>query len=365
MLPLPIQISPEKVMQEMVDYNSKVVLGMKTLSQIHTDDVVVGCSEREPVYKEDKLVLYHFTPLVENKDLHKTPILIVYALVNRPYMADLQENRSLIRNLLKLGMDIYIIDWGYPGREDRWLDLDDYINGYVDNCVDAVREIHGLDKINMLGICQGGVFSLCYTATHQEKIQNLVTMVAPIDFHVSGSLLNDWVGCTLDNPAMDPDIIAEAMGNIPGDFMNFGFLMLNPFQLNIQKYVSLANIMDDEDKLKNFIRMENWIFDSPDQAGEAWREFIKEFYFGNKLIKGEIEIGGKSVDLKNIKNPVLNLYAENDHLVPPASTKALGDHIGTDDYTVKGFATGHIGMYVSGKVQRDLPPTIADWYKER
>jgi polyhydroxyalkanoate synthase len=111
--------------------------------------------------------------------------------------------------------------------------------------------------------------------------------------------------------------------------------------------------------------MEKWIFDSPNQAGEAWRQFMKDFYQGNKLIPGEVEIGGRRVDLGEITMPVLNVYAEQDHLVPPASSLVLGEQIGTDDYTVRSFPVGHIGMYVSGKVQKDLPPLIADWLKAK
>lgn len=358
----PIQITPQQAMQELLEYNAKVVKGVELLSQLKEEDIVVGCSEKEPVYSEDKLVLYRFKSLVDKP--HPIPVLVVYALVNRPYMADLQENRSLIRNLLKLGLDVYLIDWGYPGREDRYLTLDDYLNGYIDTCVDVVRERHGLKQINLLGICQGGVFSLCYTAIVPDKVKNLVTMVAPVDFHVEGSLLNTWT-CGVGSKTMDTDLMAEALGNIPGDFMNFGFVMLKPFQLNLQKYAAVPNLAASQDALINFLRMEKWIFDSPDQAGAAWSEFIKLFYRDNKLIKGEVEIGGKRVDLGSIKQPVLNIYAEQDHLVPPQSTIALKKYIGSKDYTAAGFPTGHIGMYVSGKVQRDLPPTIANWIKER
>jgi polyhydroxyalkanoate synthase len=125
------------------------------------------------------------------------------------------------------------------------------------------------------------------------------------------------------------------------------------------------DVMDDEKQLMNFLRMERWIFDSPDQAGEAYRQFAKDFYIGNKLVKGEVQVGGKAVDLAKVRMPVLNLYAAQDHLVPPRSSVALKNHVGTDDYTVFSFPVGHIGMYVSGKVQRDLPPTIAEWVKKR
>jgi len=127
----------------------------------------------------------------------------------------------------------------------------------------------------------------------------------------------------------------------------------------------MADILDDEAKLINFPRMEKWIFDSPDQPGETFRQFLKDFYQENKLVKGEVELGGRKVNLKNINMPVLNLYAEQDHLVPPAYSIALIDYVGTEDYTVLSFPVGHIGMYVSGKVQKTLPLAIANWVKER
>jgi len=285
--------------------------------------------------------------------------------VNRPYMVDLQADRSLVANLLKLGLDVYLIDWGYPSRGDRWLTLDDYLNGYVDNCVDVIRERCQLDKINLLGICQGGTFSLCYASLQPEKVKNLVVMVAPVDFHQPETLLNARGGCTIGSEAVDIDLMVDTLGNIPGDFLNLEFLMLKPLQLGYQKYLDMPEIMESEDKLLNFLRMEKWIFDSPDQAGETYRQFLKDFYQENKLIKGEVMIGDRRVDLKNVSMPVLNLYAEKDHLVAPASSLALGDYLENEDYTVQSFPVGHIGMYVSGKVQRDLPPVIANWLKAR
>ncbi len=363
MTSFPLHLSPEDTLRQLVELNRKVVKGIESLSRIRDEDIPVGVTPKEEVYREDNVVLYRFTPMVE-QPFH-IPILIVYALVNRPYIVDLQEDRSLVRNLLKLGMDVYLIDWGYPSRGDRWLTLDDYINGYINDCVDLVRTRHGLDQINLLGICQGGTFSLSYAALYPEKVKNLVAMVAPVDFHVKESLLNLWAGCNPGAPGMDVDALVDAFGNIPGEFMNLGFLMLKPFQLGVGKYLELIDILDNDQKLRNFLRMEKWIFDSPDQPGEAYRQFMKDFYQGNKLIKGEVKIGKKLVDLTKVQMPVLNVYAEQDHLVPPASSVALGKYIGTKDYTVRSFPVGHIGMYVSGKVQQDLPPTIGNWLKER
>jgi polyhydroxyalkanoate synthase len=339
----------------------RTVAGVEALSRIDSDDIQVGFTPREAVYREDKLTLYRYTPVVQSP--HPVPLLINYALVNRPYMVDLEPGRSLVQNLLRLGLDVYLIDWGYPSRADRWLTMDDYINGYIDRCVDVVRARSEQPAINLLGICQGGTFGLCYSALHPDKVRNLITMVAPVDFHAgegaSCGLLNVWAR------HMDIDAMVDALGNIPGDFMNFGFLLLKPFQLNIAKYAALLEVVDDDAKLMNFLRMEKWIFDSPDQAGEAYRQFLKDFYQQNKLIRGEVELGGRRVDLGQITMPVLNVFAEYDHLVPPPSSLALGEYIGTSDYTVAGYPTGHIGMYVSGKVQGTLPNTIVEWLHER
>jgi poly[(R)-3-hydroxyalkanoate] polymerase subunit PhaC len=359
----PQLLNPHETARELIDLNQKVLKGIENLGRIREQDIQGGTSPKEEVYREDNIVLYRFTPMVDQP--FRVPILIVYALVNRPYMVDLQEDRSLVRNLLKLGMDVYLIDWGYPARADRWLTLDDYINGYINNCVDAVRERHGGGPINIMSICQGGTFSLCYTALHPTKVKNLITMVTPVDFHVKDGFANLWAGCDAGTPAMNFDALVDAFGNIPGEFMNLGFLMMKPFQLGVGKYIDMIDILDDKEKLRNFLRMEEWIFDSPDQAGEAYRQFMKDFYQGNKLIKGEVKIGGKPVDLRKIRVPVLNVYAEEDHLVPPRSSIALERYIGSTDYTLRSFPVGHIGMYVSGKVQRDLPPTIAQWLIER
>jgi polyhydroxyalkanoate synthase len=350
-------------MHEFNELTQKLVKGVESLSRLREEDIQIGVTPKEEVYREDKVVLYHFTPKAEHS--LNIPILIVYALVNRPYIVDLQEGRSFVANLLKLGLDIYLIDWGYPSRADRWLTLDDYINGYINNCVDVVRDRHNLARINLLGICQGGTFSLCYSSLYPEKVKNLITMVTPVDFHINSGLLNVWGGCTLGAKVLDVDLMVDTLGNIPGDFLNLEFLMLKPFQLGFEKYIDLLEIVDSEDKLINFFRMEKWIFDSPDQAGEAFRQFMKDFYQGNKLIKGAIKIGEKRVDLGNISIPILNIYAIADHLVPPASSLALEKYIGSQDYTVRSFPVGHIGMYVSSKVQRDLPPTIVNWLKMR
>jgi polyhydroxyalkanoate synthase subunit PhaC len=363
MLPFLIMQGLEDSVGKYAKAAQKAIKGLENLSHLREDEIEIGVTPKAAVYREDKVILYRFQPVVEQP--LNIPILIVYALINRPFMVDLQVDRSLVANLLNLGLDVYLMDWGYPSRADRWLTLDDYISGYINNCADYIRTTHNLEKINLLGICQGGTFSLCYSAIYPEKVKNLIVMVTPVDFHRTDALLNMQGGCTLGAEALDVDLMVNASGNIPGDYLNFEFLMLKPWQLGVQKYLDFPEIMDDEDKLLNFLRMEKWIFDSPDQAGEAYRQFLKDFYQGNKLIKGEVMIGAHRVDLGNIRVPVLNLYAEKDHMVAPASSLALEKYVSTKDYTVRSFPVGHVGIYVSGKVQKTLPPVIGEWLNAR
>jgi len=336
----------------MLEFCSKLKAGIDNLS--HLNGLGGGATPREEVYREDKLVLFRYTA-PGHKLVNPIPLLIVYALVNRPDVADLQQNRSLIRGLLDAGLDVYLIDWGYPDQADRGLTLDDYINGYLDRCVRTICDRHKLAKINLLGICQGGVFGLCYAATNVAKVKNLIAMVTPVDFHTPDNLLNRWLS------RLDVDLMVDAMGNVPGEFLNWIFLSLKPFRLTGQKYVDMVDALSDVVQAETFIRMEKWIFDSPDQAGEAFRQFVKDFFQDNGLINGKVCIGERSVNLRNLTMPVLNVYATKDHLVPPSASQALQHYVGSSDYSEVAFPGGHIGIYVSARAQREVPSAIASW----
>ena len=341
----------------MVAAQKRLIRGMEVLtSELDTE---VGATETEEVFRVGKVRLMRFKPVLPESKLNSVPVLIVYALINRPYMMDLQQDRSVVKKLLEAGLDVYLIDWGYPRRGDRFLTLQDYIERFIGGCVDYLKGRFGRDDVNLLGVCQGGTFSAIYSALQPDDVKNLALLVAPIDFDTRDGLLNIW------SKAIDVDKMVDTLGNIPGDFMNLGFLMLNPWRLMFDKYVTFLEHVDTEGFVSNFIRMEKWIFDSPDQAGEAFRQFIKDAYHENKLIKGEMKIGERRVDLNNVTMPVLNIYAKNDHLVPPASSQVVADVVGSKDVTTECFPTGHIGMFTSGRSQSEYAPAIADWFVER
>jgi polyhydroxyalkanoate synthase subunit PhaC len=322
-------------------------------------DARPGGSARDAVYREDKLTLYRYRPLAPVGGAVAAggvaPLLIVYALVNRPTMMDLQPDRSLIRRLLERGLDVYLIDWGTPDGADRLLELDDYINGYIDRCVRHLLAAHGVPQLNLLGVCQGGTFSLCYTALHPERVRNLITMVTPVDFHTPDNLLSRWV------QDLDVDALVRAWGIVPGELLNNAYLGLMPFRLLQQKYVHLLDGVLDAPQAENFMRMEKWIFDSPGQAGAAFGQFVRWMYQENRLVAGTLELGGRRVQLGRIQQPLLNIYGRQDHLVPPSASEPLARLVGSSDYSAFALDVGHIGMYVSSRAQREVPERIASW----
>jgi len=349
----------ERLTREIKEFSERIARGMTALSQ--TGEIRIGSAEKEAVYSEDKLVLYRYRPSDElpEKQRIRTPVVICYALVNRPYMMDLQPDRSLIRGLLQRGLDVYLIDWGYPDGADRYLGIDDYVMGYLPNCIDHVSRASGSPQVNLLGVCQGGTLSLCYAALFPQRLKNLITMVTPVDFRTPENLLTKWT------EHVDLGALAATTGNVPGELLNALFLGLMPFRLTSQKYVDLLDHIDDPRALENFLRMEKWIFDSPDQPGEMFRQFVTWMVKENRLAAGTLELRGRRVDLRNVAMPLFNIYATQDHLVPPSASIPLQKLAGSRDYDSYAFPGGHIGIYVSGSAQREVPSRIAEWLKTR
>ena len=351
---------------ESIEFFEKFKHGTELFLQ--SPDFSVGTTPAEIVYTEDKMKLIHYIPTV--KKPYPVPILVVYALVNRYYILDLQPDKSVMKKLLDNGFDVYIIDWGYPSGISKYLTIDDHVNGYINNAVDKIRERSGVDKITLLGVCQGGTFSVMYAALNPEKVKNLITLVTPVNFDTDKGLLHIWA------KSLDVDKIVDYYGIVPGDILNAGFLLTDPFRLMIDKYVGLIDRIEceqndtacqsrNEETVKNFLRMEKWIFDSPDQPGETLRQFVKDCYQNNLLIKNKMVLDGKKINLKKISMPLLNVMAEFDHLVPNDASKPLNDAVSSSDEETLVFHTGHIGIFVGSKSQREVCPKIAEWLKPR
>jgi polyhydroxyalkanoate synthase len=267
------------------------------------------------------------------------------------------------------GLDLWLIDWGQPGRTERWLTIDDYVDDYIDAAVERISQETGHDRVTLLGICEGGVFTACYAALHPEKVKNLVITITPIDFHADvkdkaahHGFLNIW---TRSLDPEDIDNLVDTYGVVPGEFMSSVFSLMTPMRSLTKYNVDLIDVVDDEAKFMNFLRMEKWLADRPHHPGEAAKQWLKELYQENRLMDGSFVLSGRQVDLKSITAPVLNVFALDDHIIPPDCSRALGAKIGSTDYTEIPLPGGHVGLFVSSKSQGKLSQSIADWLVAR
>jgi len=340
--------------EAVVDATERVASAPERAADIET--VAVGTTPAEVVYTENKLELLHYESRTEEQT--DVPILVVYALINRPYILDLQPDRSVVRHLLDAGHDVYLIDWNEPSRLDQHLTLSDYIDRYIDNCVDVVRERSGQDSINILGYCMGGSMSAAYSALYPGKVNALGLMAAGLCFDDTGGVLERWG--SEDN--YDPRALVDAFGNAPSDLLDSGFAMMDPVENYLSKYVTLYDNLDDDEFVENFARMERWLGDGIDVAGEAYAEFLEKFYQDNALYRNELEIGGREVDVEDIEMPMLQILGEYDHLIPTETSRPFNEVVGSEDVRTVEHSTGHIGLSVSSSSHEEVWPAVADWY---
>ena len=357
---------PLDAQRNLIDSMTKTTESMQALPEsLETMATVeVGETPSDVVYEENKLELLQYDAEaagIDPEETHDVPILIVYALINRPYILDLQPDRSVVRRLLEAGFDVYLIDWGEPSLLDHALSLDDYVNRYIDNCVDVVADRSAVDSINLLGYCMGGTMSVMYSAINPEKVRNLGLMAAGLCFAGTGGILEEWG----DDEYYSPQDVTDAFGNVPAEFLDTGFALMDPVNNYISKYTTLYDKLDDQDFVENFARMERWLSDGIDVAGTAYVEFLEKIYQENQLYRDKLELGTESVRLSEIEMPVLQVMGEYDHLIPPEASRPFNDVIPSSDTKIMEASTGHIGLSVSSSSHEKLWPDVAGWFAER
>ncbi len=284
-----------------------------------------------------------------------TPLLIVYALINRPSILDLEAERSMIRGLVAGGRAVYLLEWGDPRPDAPGWTWSELVLGTLDR---AVRTVAGRRTIDLMGICQGGVFALCYAALVPRRIRRLVTLVTPVDCQTLDDLLSHWMR------RLDVGPMALSQSVIPGAALAAVFQALAPYRLGLGKYLDLLDHADDPHWVQRFRRMERWVHDSPDQPAALWADFVQRCYQQNQLLHGTLTLGDRTVDLARIEAPLLNVYALDDHIVPPAASRALAGLTRSKRYDEMAVPTGHIGIFVSQRAA-GLPARIAEWLARR
>ena len=328
---------------------------LKALQIPHaTSQPTMGTTPHQVVYEKASLRLLRYC---NDEVKFAEPILICFALVNRPYVLDLQGDRSVVRQLLARGFDVYLIDWGTPTDADCTLRLHDYVCSRMKNVADFVCKHSGSTQLNILGYCMGGTLATMFTALYPERVRTLTLMATPIDFSGEEGMLNLWAR----KEYFDVDKLVDAYGNCPGEFLQYCFQLMKPVQNIAEKYLAFCERLNDDSFLDNFFAMERWANDSIPVAGETFREYVKKLYQQNQLVRGELSIGDQPVKLDAITCPLLLLVAEHDHLVPPSSTLALQNYVRSAEVKSLSINAGHIGLAVSSKAHRQLWPQAANW----
>jgi polyhydroxyalkanoate synthase len=334
---------------------SKVAKTIELLSR--GNHISVGDTPNDIVSETRLYRLLHYRSLV--KRVSSTPILVVYALVNRSYVLDLQPNKSWIRHLLMQGFDVYLLDWKSPTRMDKYVSFDDYVNSYIDDCVEIVQNNNSSDKITLHGYCMGSSMSAMYTSLHQEKIKNLVTIAPVIDTSKDTTVIANV------SKQMDIDKLVSYIGFLPPEKLYECYSILKPFKQGVNKYFNLIENIDNESFVQNFLRIEKWLYDTPPIAGETIKQWINDIYKKNLLVKNQFKLGTAIVDLKKINVPLLNIVAEEDHLVSPECSVPLNEVVSSEDKRLIRFHTGHVGLIASSYSQNNVLPKVGQWLKSR
>jgi polyhydroxyalkanoate synthase len=318
----------------------------------------VGTTPADVIYERGTLKLLHYRPQTETQQ--PLPVLMVMSLVSKPYIFDLYPGNSFVEYLLQRGLDVYLIDWGTPRPEDKRLTLDDYTQDLMERCVREMQEDCGQEQFSMLGYCLGGGLSLMYAGTHTDGgLRNLISMTTPVDYKKMG------MQTLMSDPRyFDVDKLVDTFGNVPPSVIEASFDMLRPLQ-RYTKYVDLWYGLLDSEFVQSFRALDRWASDQIPFAGEAFRQLTKELSWGNKMMTGELMLGGKRCDLREINCSFLAVAAEHDHIVPRAASEPLLGLIGSDDKQEIVLRGGHVSLVAGRSAMKRLWPAVGDWLETR
>ncbi len=317
----------------------------------------VGPTPRQEIYRKGKARLYRY----ESDQRYRTPVLFVPNLgISRPYIFDLLPGGSFIEHMTREGLDFYLLDWGVFGPEDNSLTLEDCVTRILPRMARKVLESSKARELTVLGYCMGAPLSACFIATHPEvPVKNFVNMAGPIDFSRSG-LFGLW----LDRKYFDADKFVDTLGQIPAEMVKAGFKLLKP-TMDLTTGLNLWWNLWNDTYLEGFRALNKWANDYVAFPGEFFRQWVKEFYQENRMIRGELRLGGKAVRLENIRCPVLVVGAKEDYIAPPACVKALIDAVGSREKQYVELPGGHISLIAGRGASIHCWPKVSGWLGPR
>ena len=346
------------VPKEIESFLDKYQQGLRIVTEGAQADT--GLTPKETIWTKNKAKLYHYQPGAEKK--YATPILIVYALINRPYVLDLIPGNSLIEYLTNQGYDVYMIDWGIPGPEDNEITFEDYVLDYIPRSIRKVLKHSGADELTLFGYCMGGTMSAMYASLFPDYLKNLVLMTTPTSFP------REEIGLYklfTDEKYLDVDVITDAFGNVPGEMVDTGNRMLKPVDNYVGTYVSMWERIFEDKPMETWLAMNKWVNDGPPFPGEAFKQWIKDFYRDNKLVKGEVVLRGHHVDLSRIETPLLNIAGKKDHICTLPQAEATMDLVSSEDKEFFVLDAGHVGLMTGRGAKKGLWPKLDEWLSAR
>ncbi|RIK87650.1 MAG: class III poly(R)-hydroxyalkanoic acid synthase subunit PhaC [Planctomycetota bacterium] len=341
----------------------KAAENVRKFNRLLTTDAKIAQTPKQLIWTLNKAKLFRYTPVRPQAERHKTPLLLVFAIMNRPHVLDLRPGHSFVEYMLKRGYDVYLLDWGVPGPEDQSISFDEYTLDYLPRVVRKVKSFAGVEEFSMLGWCLGALIATLYAALRpNEGLKNLILLTAPLDF--SDKTAGGFARWTSD-PAFNADSIVEAFGNVPGELIDAGAKMLKPVENFVGAYVNLWDNLDDESKVDAWHAMNTWVRDIIPMSGAAYRQLINDFYKRNALIENSLRLRGEPVRLSNLRASLLNVIAEADHITPPCQSERIMSLVGTEDKTVHRVRGGHIGIMAGRGAEQTTWPHIDQWLADR
>lgn len=323
--------------------------------------VQTGQTPKEVIWTKNKARLYHYEPVREKR--FPVPILFIYALINRSYILDLTPGNSLVEHLLNQGFEVYLLDWGIPGEEDKKLAFEHYVLDYITRAVNRVLRHANARECSILGYCMGGTMSAMYAALFPDSpLKNLILLTAPIDFTPEHMGL---YGIWMNEKYFNPDLLVDAFSNVPGELINTGNRMVKPVSNYVGVYVTMWDRIMHDRPMNTSLAMNKWVNDGVPFAGEAFRQWIRDFYQQNKLVKGEISLRGQRVDLSRISCPVLSIAGKRDHICTPPQAEAIMPLISSQDKEFCILDAGHVGLLTSVDAKKNLWTKISNWLEAR
>ncbi len=322
------------------------------------DEAEIAATPKDPVWTHRKTTLYRYR---STERVHPVPVLLVFALINRPHIFDLRRGNSFVEFLLSEGFDVFLLDWGVPDDEDADLGLDYYAcDALAWGIRETLREA-GEDEVSVLGWCIGGTLCAMHAALRPgSPIRNMALLTTPID--TTGSLYAKWVG----RPSFDVDQVADLHPSIPGRSVDWANKMMKPVTNYWTTYRKLwQGVVEGTARRDAYQPMARWVADNPPFPSRAYREWITWMYKENRLVRGRMRLRGERVDLGRIEENLLVVTAGADHIAPPPGTRPLLDLVASEDVTHFDRSGGHIGLMAGSKAKLEIWPDIAEWLRER